>query len=206
MPLRVLLVTLSLVLSPSIAHGAVTGWTAVVVRVYDVNGVMAGPNLAALDHAKKTLEAASVDIVWRLCARTPCNAPLSPGELAIRIVRSPFPQRYGKSMPLGDAMVDKRSGTGVLATIYVDRVLWLAGEAGTDSRLLLGHAIAHELGHLLLATTSHGPVGLMRALWSEDEVRQGRRRDWIFAPSEIAAIRKRSEARRRDASLAWGTR
>jgi hypothetical protein len=206
MSLRSLLVTLSIVLSPSAAHGAVIGWSDVVVRVYDVNGVMTGTNLAALDHARKTLEAASVDVTWRLCGPSPCDAPMAPGELAIRIVRSPLPHRYQGVMALGDAMLDRRSGAGVLATIYVDRVLWLAQQAGADNRLLLGNAIAHELGHLLLATTSHGPVGLMRALWSEDEVRRGHRRDWTFAPPEIAAIRRRAQARQIETSRAWGTR
>ena len=70
-------------------------------------------------------------------------------------------------------MLDTASGHGVLATIYIDRVEWLAHEAGADSRALLGRAIAHELGHLLLATTTHGPAGLMRAFWSQDEVRRG---------------------------------
>jgi hypothetical protein len=201
------LVTLSLVLVPSMTHGAVTGWTDVVVRVYDANGVMAGTNRAALDQARKTLEAASIDVIWRLCPTAPsCNAPMAPGELAIRIVRSAGPPRYHRAMPLGDAMLDTRSGHGVLATIYIDRVEWLAHEAGADSRALLGRAIAHELGHLLLATTTHGPAGLMRAFWSQDEVRRGRARDWTFAPTELATIRRRAEARHRDASLAWGTR
>jgi hypothetical protein len=201
------LVTLSLVLVPSMTHGAVTGWTDVVVRVYDANGVMAGTNRAALDQARKTLEAASIDVIWRLCPTAPsCNAPMAPGELAIRIVRSAGPPRYNRAMPLGDAMLDTRSGHGVLATIYIDRVEWLAHEAGADSRALLGRAIAHELGHLLLATTTHGPAGLMRAFWSQDEVRRGQARDWAFAPTELAAIRRRAEARHRDASLAWGTR
>jgi hypothetical protein len=193
--------------APSSARGAATAWTDVVVRVYDASGGLAGTNLAALDNARKTLAAASVDVIWRMCA-TPqvCNAPMAPGELAIRIVRSPGPRRYERLLPLGDALLDTHSGGGVLATIYVDRVEWLAHEAGTDARLLLGRAIAHELGHLLLATTTHGPVGLMRGLWSHEEVRRGRPRDWTFAPSELAAIRRRAEARQRDARLAWGTR
>jgi len=82
----------------------------------------------------------------------------------------------------------------------------LAHEAGTDSRVLLGRAIAHELGHLLLATTTHGPVGLMRAYWSQEEVRRGQPRDWSFAPTELAAMRRRAEAREREARLALGTR
>jgi hypothetical protein len=90
-------------------------------------------------------------------------------------------------------MLDTRTGSGVLATIYFDRVQWLAHESGTDSRVLLGRAIAHELGHLLLASTAHGAAGLMRALWSGEEIRRGSARDWLFAPSELRAIRARAE-------------
>ena len=192
---------------PSPASGAVSAWTAVVVRVYDATGVMAGTNRQALDQARKALEAASIDVIWRMCPANPsCDAPLAPGELAIRIVRAPIPPRYAGTLPLGDAMIDTRARSGVLATVYIDRIEWLAREAGADSRALLGRAIAHELGHLLLATTTHGPVGLMRAYWSQDEVRRGRPRDWSFAPTELTAIRRRAEALERNARLAWGTR
>jgi hypothetical protein len=212
----VVVVGLSLVCAPSLACGAVTAWTDVVVRVYDTSGVMGGTNQAALDQVRKTLEAASIDVIWRMCsaeakasaprAGAPCDAPMARGELAIRIVRLPVPPGYRGSLPLGDAMLDTRTGSGVLATIYFDRVQWLARESGTDSRALLGRAIAHELGHLLLASTAHAPFGLMRARWSEEEIRRGRARDWLFAPGELAKIRRRAEARRLDTSLAWGTR
>jgi hypothetical protein len=192
---------------PSITDGAVTAWTDVVVRVYDASGAIAGTNHTALTYAGKTLEGASIDVIWRLCS-TPraCDAPMAPGELAIRIVRSPGPRRYQGPLALGDALLDTGSGNGVLATVYVDRVEWLAKEAGADSRALLGRAIAHELGHLLLASTAHGPVGLMRAFWSHEEVRRGQPKDWNFAPRELAVIRRHAEARQRDARLAWGTR
>ena len=200
-------VPLLLVCTPSPTRGAVTAWTAVVVRVYDANGVFAGTNRQALDQARKALERASIDVVWRMCPASPsCDAPMAPGELAIRIVRSPVPPHYSGTLPLGDAMIDTRTGTGVLATIYIDRIEWLAHETGTDVRALLGRAIAHELGHLLLATTTHGPVGLMRAHWSQEEVRRGHARDWSFAPTELASMRRRAEARERDARRAWGTR
>jgi hypothetical protein len=201
------IVPLLLMCTPSPTRGAVTAWTDVVVRVYDAHSVMAGTNRQALDQARKVLEAASIDVIWRMCAASPsCDAPMSPGELAIRIVRASVPPHYSATLPLGDAMIDRRTGTGVLATIYVDRIEWLAHETGTDVRALLGRAIAHELGHLLLATTTHGPVGLMRAYWSQDEVRRGQPRDWRFAPTELAAMRRRVEARERDARLAWGMR
>ena len=206
---------------PLIAHGAVTAWTDVTVRIYDTNGVIAGTNRAALDMAGKMLSAASIDVIWRVCANTrhagaeapalratpvaaPCSTPMAPGELAIRIVRSTVPEGFHGALPLGDALIDTRAGTGVLATIYLDRVFWLASEVGVDSQALLGRAIAHELGHLLLATNAHGPVGLMRAFWSHQEVRRGWGRDWTLAPADVAAIR--DHTLRRAAGSAWGTR
>lgn len=208
MPARYIAVFVPLLLTctSSPARGAATAWTAVVVRVYDANGVMAGTNRQSLDLAGKALEAASLEIMWRMCPSPSCEARLAPGELAIRIVRSQGPQRDSGKLPLGDAMIDTRTGIGVLATIYIDRIERLARQAGTDSRALLGRAIAHELGHLLLATTAHGPAGLMRAYWSQDEVRRGQSRDWSFAPPELAAMRRRAEARERDTRHDWGTR
>lgn len=201
------LVLASLIGTPSTTHGAVTAWTSVVVRVYDANGILAGTNRLALDQARKALEAASIDVIWRMCPASPsCDAAMAPGELAIRIVRAPVPLHQTATVSLGDALIDARAGAGVLATVYIDRIVRLAANAGVDCGALLGRAIAHELGHLLLATTTHGPVGLMRAYWSQEEVRRGQPRDWTFAPSELAAIRRRAEALERDARLAWGTR
>jgi hypothetical protein len=201
------LVLVLLIGSPSTTDGAVTAWTAVVVRVYDANGVLAGTSRQALDDARQALQAASIDVVWRMCpASRSCDAPMGPGELAIRIVRAPVPLHQTATLSLGDALIDARTGAGVLATVYIDRIARLAANAGVDCRALLGRAIAHELGHLLLATTTHGPVGLMRAYWSQEEVRRGQPRDWTFAPTELATMRRRAEALERDARLAWGTR
>ena len=40
----------------------------------------------------------------------------------------------------------------------------VAAQAEADPSLVLGRAIAHELGHLLIGTTRHSTHGLMRAL------------------------------------------
>ena len=55
--------------------------------------------------------------------------------------------------------------------------------------MLLGRAIAHELGHLLMATSAHSAHGLMRPLWTQSEIRRRARTDWTFRPTEIAAIK-----------------
>ena len=81
---------------------------------------------------------------------------------------------------LGHALIDSRTRTGVLATVFIDRTRRVAGDLGLDHRVLLGRAIAHELGHLLLATPTHGSAGLMREVWSRDELLGTHRDDWIF--------------------------
>ena len=80
--------------------------------------------------------------------------------------------------------------SGALATIYIDRVTWLADSAGVDARLVLGRAIAHELGHLLLGTNAHSDAGLMRAVWSCDALQRNTTVDWLFAPADASAMRQ----------------
>src|SRR6185503_4733639 len=166
----------TLFVTTNLAIGAVTAWTAVSVRVYDASGLDERLRQAALDVAGSTLAPTSVEISWRVCGLSNkhaayCDTALAPGELAIRIVRAASISERGGGVRLGDAFIDTHEGRGVLATIYLDRVLRLAEQTGADRIALLGHAIAHELGHLLMASNVHGPIGLMRAFWSVDEVR-----------------------------------
>jgi hypothetical protein len=111
-------------------------------------------------------------------------------------VRSPAGGQDDRLLALGDALVDTHAGRGVLGTLYVDRVQRLAGAARANARTLLGRAIAHELGHLLAATSAHSTYGLMRAVWSRDEVQIGRKRDWAFTRTDVAAIHKRAHTSR----------
>jgi len=59
---------------------------------------------------------------------------------------------------------------------------------------------------VVAALIARNGFSMMRAYWSQEEVRRGQPRDWTFAPTELAAIRRRAEALERDARLAWGTR
>jgi hypothetical protein len=180
------------------------------VRVYDAAGLQPSTATAALTLAATALRPAGVELTWRTCAGAigsdRCETTPSPGELILRVVRSTPGSdtarthaarlRSPAGLPLGDAFVDVRSRTGVLATIYFDRVLLLAGESGIDAATLLGHAIAHELGHLLLGSNGHARHGLMRSTWSSDELRRSRPADWTFTREDVEAMRRRREAAR----------
>lgn len=179
-------------------HAAHVSRTIVTVRIYQMVGLAPVVAGRALDRAADTLEAGLVTVLWRRCspapdteASTACRTPPGRGELALRIVRDRIAAVPDGSTVLGDALVDPHARTGVLATVYHDRVAALAAVAGIDLADLLGRAVAHELGHLLMASTTHASHGLMRSTWTRDELRRDRAADWRFAPDDIAAMQRR---------------
>ena len=165
----------------------------VTVRVYETAQLEPPVKAAALEVARATLGSASVDVSWRPCGAgagiAPCVRPPA-GELVLRIVLSTL-QEKNRQLPLGDALVDTSTGAAILATVYADRVVRVARAAGMPVQALLGYAIAHELGHLLLASNAHNTKGLMRPIWRDHELRSARSADWTFTGQEVAAIRRR---------------
>jgi hypothetical protein len=58
---------------------------------------------------------------------------------------------------------------------------------GVGPGILLGRAIAHEVGHLLLGSGYHSERGVMRAEWP-DQMLSGTATDWGFSTREAARI------------------
>ena len=163
----------------------------IVIRTYDSAEVRTADVAAAMPTAMAILSAAGLDVEWLACGRGgACSAPLGANEVAVRFVRVTIPNHYRGELPLGYALVDARTRSGALATIYVDRVAWLSAAARVDPRPLLGRAIAHEVGHLLLGTNGHTDAGLMRPVWSCDALRRNHSADWMFAPPDGQAMRQ----------------
>ena len=163
-----------------------------VVRTYDSVGLSS----RALEHAQEsagvTLAAIGITPIWRPCHAAGCVSKPKPHEVSIRLVRStPLSERDS----LGFAAVDVYERAGTLATIYVDRIEVLARQSGVDPGVLIGRAVAHEIGHLILGTTAHASHGLMRATWKTDELRHDMPLDWIFSEQQGAEMRLRLAAR-----------
>jgi hypothetical protein len=173
-----------------------------VLRTYDTSGVPAAEMKAATETAAPILQRAGIELVWRDCRREGCNEAADGPEMIMRIVTSSG--RHGNARgcaadSLGCSMVDAASRSGSFATVYADRVLDFAAVAGGAPGALLGRTIAHEVGHLLLGTSTHSRAGLMRAVWTEWEVRREVPADWWFSPKEAADLRRRLAARATDA-------
>jgi hypothetical protein len=165
----------------------------VAVHVYSqVDDLSAVDERASLDVVEQVFSTASVDVAWTLCEPGMCLTP-SAEALKLRIALSPDRDALNSGV-LGHALIDAHARAGVLATVFIDRIRRLALGLGVDYRILLGRAIAHELGHLLLGTSTHG-VGLMREIWSHDELLGTRRNDWILDPLDAAVIRDRLAGR-----------
>lgn len=167
--------------------------TAITIRVYQTAGLPSALEQRALTEAEILLQDALVDVRWRKCGlhdAPACAEPLGPSELLLQVVRQETP-RQATSATLGHAIVDRRAGGGVLATVYFDRIARLASVAGTDAAVLLGRVAAHELGHLMMRTHAHSHRGLMRPFWTPGEVRRNRAADWAFTARDVAAMRQR---------------
>jgi hypothetical protein len=162
-----------------------------VVRSYNTIGVP----LPMLDRAESTiaqlLREAGIDSKWRNCRTTKgpssqstdlCLDVTKASEVIVRLVRAP--RAITDVEVLGYSHVDAYRGEGTLATVFVDRVRSLAIELRVDEGTLLGRAMAHEIGHLLLGTLDHAQQGLMRGHWSKD----GRAADWFFSVTQAERI------------------
>jgi len=177
----------------------------VVVRLYNHFGVPDESIARAQMAAASILRRAGIDSAWRHCATPthasrflsdPCEQGVAVGDLMVRIVATP--SEIPDEGTLGFAMVDARAGSGVLSTVLADRIDSMARRTKSDGATLLGRAIAHELGHLLLGSISHSQHGLMRAHWTDGEVRLNWQIDWMFSNREAATMRSNLVAHARN--------
>jgi hypothetical protein len=163
------------------------------VRVYDNAGILAASRGRAIKSADEIIARAGIAVQWHDCPagapliRGACAAAPSGTDLAVRLVRAPKP--HSQDRALGMAYIDSATGSGTLATVFVDRVERLAADGKADRWALVGRVMAHELGHLLLGTNSHSDDGLMREIWTVRELTRNRAVDWLFSRRQRDELR-----------------
>ncbi len=109
-------------------------------------------NLSKLDTAG-IFHSAGIDINWRDSDEGDC--------LLLTVVRHSAVNVSGDAMGFAYPFAD----SGARATILYDRIDYLADRLFVPRYLILGHFMAHELGHVLLRTLEHSKTGLMQASW-----------------------------------------
>jgi hypothetical protein len=176
---------------------------ALIVRTYNTYGLPFEDLQSARVLVDTIFGHVGVDVLWVDCwSRDPesagipteCLQPRRANEIMVRLLGAmAAPDKPLVSM--GSALVNLQERPPYLATVFVDRVRLVARGANIDFRELLGRAIAHEIGHLLLNTNSHADQGLMRAVWSRAELGQNDPTHWIFRHDEAGIIRMAAASR-----------
>jgi hypothetical protein len=171
----------------------------VTIRLYDTSGMPAADLRSAMLTADAALRSAAIASAWVVCP-APGAAPAAnssgctglphESDLLVRIVRAP--QAVLSADTLGFAAVDAAAGRGTLATVFADRIVRLAKRSAMDGATLVGYAMAHEIGHLLLGTDAHAPRGLMRAAWTLTEINRRIPSEWRFSREDAARITART--------------
>jgi len=177
-----------------------------VIRMYDVAAVGPGVRAEAMRTAADIVDHAGVMVAWMDCslggADHPCRTVPGARELVVRIMPAPDAalsrSREALSirafsgavdLQLGFAAVGDPTRWGILATVYYESAQSVARNSGVPASRLLGRAIAHEVGHLLLPGGRHSPSGLMRAPWVYEELVENRQEDWVFSPQDRRQLR-----------------
>jgi len=153
------------------------------VMVTDEVGVPANTVRRAQDVAGRIFKGLGITLVW-----LPAEEP--PALLIIKILGAPLGQKSKNPGVLGIAARSKEECGGI-AWLYQRRIDGLAYTLGLDVSLMLGHVMAHEMGHLLLPYGSHSVTGLMKGVWDTRQAVLASTSALTFDQDQAATIRAR---------------
>jgi len=135
------------------------------VRVYDYAALPPFELENAIAVTQSVFRSAGILIQWAHCSPALKSGEDIPGcegspGLILNIVRRPLPGCVHES--LGCALQDAGSGRGLVAYVFAQRLEQTVQMGGATRFRLLGFAMAHELGHLLLGPSAHSATGIMQ--------------------------------------------
>jgi hypothetical protein len=167
------------------------------VHVYNLSGLPSGTLDRALREVARIFAQVDANVHWELgepeaeeAHSTDQSGPASFRDLHVRsylVVRIGRGMTHNVPSALGVSL--PHAQYGVSATVFQERVENLCQAAGQDFGVILGHAIAHELGHVVLASREHAPVGIMRARWGRADFGQAAIGNLGFTVQQGAEIR-----------------
>jgi hypothetical protein len=175
----------------------------ITIRVRNYARVDSGVLLTAKTTSSRILREAGAETVWVLCFDgntgsndVACTNLPGPMDLTFNVLPFSAPQASRlRGDEFGYATEDGAQGFGCVAWIFYDPIKSFAVEKELSLTQLLGHVLAHELGHILLGANSHSGMGLMRAQWSSRELFEANHGGLFFSDSESRRIQKAVLAR-----------
>jgi hypothetical protein len=190
---------LSLILLSSAALGQGAPRLPVTIVIYDAARVGA----KTLDRTERiagaVLQTAGIEAGWETgrledfgnlrtdftaYSRSDCEHRPTSAILRVKVLgRAPAGvpvQALGYSLPCAEG--------GVQVIIYADRTAQVSQAGGPTFGRVLGYAIAHELGHVLLHSSDHEAAGLMKDIWTKRDWQRAAASLIPFSPTEVHRI------------------
>lgn len=179
----------------------------VTVSVHNDAGIPLAVLLHAESEASRIFLQSGLELRWLNCSPLP-HVPENPSECAT----SEFPRHFqvriaGRSLNLNEFAMGisylSADGTGCYANLFYDRAQMIHESSQINLATILGHGIAHELGHLLLGTNSHAPIGIMRARWQPADLASADKGTLLFSTLESREMQKKLAVWHTRAQDAW---
>ena len=183
---------------PETPLGASDSQPTITVQVYNYSRASLALVADAEREAGRILGTAGLKTVWLECPVAPvsgsaqgsCQKAPEAVDLRLRVLGSPARHKFQDTV-FGFALHP------VLASVYFDYASRRAhnDDAEFEAPLILGCAIAHELGHLLLGTDSHSQTGIMQSRWESVQFRQLTIGSLLFTAEQSERIRADARVR-----------
>lgn len=174
------------------------------LHVYDYAQVESKEMARAQGEASRVLQPIGIEVAWMNCTvpgmeqQNAQECGSASEALVLRILPRAMAERLARpDGSLGFAQSADDGPPGGVASVFYHRVQGLAVDSACPRGVILGCALAHEVGHLLLGTNSHAPNGIMRAHWTEKEMLSARAGRFGFFPQQAAKMRAEVLGRRK---------
>lgn len=149
----------------------------------------------ATREASRIFHKAGLNSVWIVCQLSNAGPNTQPEclsapdltHLSLRIV--PWSSQMGDST-FGVAFLSEK-GIGTYSDVFYPLAEKLSQQCNASLGRVLGHVMAHEIGHLLLGSKAHSPVGIMRPQWQAEELRQIGMGTLLFTPEQANKMHDR---------------
>ncbi len=144
--------------------------------------------------ASRILLLAGVESLWR----KPADLETAPADLRrgdeVRITLNIIPREMGvrlapREISLGLSILPGGNKRGDIGYVFYHRVEELAQGERVSAGRILGHAMAHEIGHMLLNSSSHARVGVMQAEWRGPQMKYLREGRLLFTTEQARQLR-----------------
>jgi hypothetical protein len=167
----------------------------VTVSIHNDAAIPTGVLLDAEAEASRIFSHSGLEIRWLNCP-LPAVGPVDPAQCEAADFPLHLQLRIAKhSLNLNEFTLGvsylSADGTGCYADLFYDRAQHLHEISRMSLASIVGHAIAHELGHLLLGTNSHSPTGIMRAHWQPADLASASKGALLFSTLESRAMKNK---------------